>query len=565
MVRRRSFVIVILAISFLALLGLYLEKNSRFTRLKTFLQSDSISTDMLNYGAMGKIFKRMDYVRITSNSGERFKKSENNQKDIERITFQKKRKVGDFLYQATPSRLKDAKDQKNQTLKNKPHWPIVSITIDDEYLYDPKIGILVNREHRDNKWERKAHVEIIKNNHSVFRSAIGLRVHGGRRLLRKPYNGFRLYFREEFGAVKLPDNLLFDNKNIPIRTLVLQTTDWPNGFPMNNPLAYDLADHIGCVSPQTQLVEIYLNNRSLGMGYATEHQSRKQWQHHVGHKEFGFYKYKSKVSEKDKLVYHDYFWNLFRNPNHLLMSRVAEKIDLENLSLQIITWGFCGTTDYCQGTGVVDLRDPKAKLHWIIWDMDHSFYDFWAAKKKRKIWEQDGFRLLYGKGGSTCGRTVLFTKLLDKSDEYRNNFIKLATEILNHKLTQEFLQSRVDYYKMMLKNFGKPHEAYIDIMRQFMRERPDFFRKEMAYHLKLSGPYRVDVSFPDNRTIEVDGYPYQGSYSGQYFHDFPCVLDLKGENSKKFLYWLVDGKRKNERSLTIQVRGDVTVEAVFDD
>jgi len=522
---------------------------------------------MLNYGSMGKIFKRMDYVRVTSNSGERFIKSEKDQDDLERITFQKKRKVGDLLYQATPPRFKDPKNINNQTLKNKPHWPIVSITVDDEYLYDPEIGILVNRGHNDNKWERKAHVEIIKDNHSVFQSAIGLRVHGGKRRFKQAYNDFRVYFREEFGAAKLPDNLLFDNKNIPIRTLILKTTDWPVGYPMNNPLAYDLADHIGCISPQTRLVEIYLNNRSLGMGFATEHQSRKQWQHHVGHKDFGFYKYKGNVSEEDNRIYHRYFWETTRSPDRLSMSRVGEKIDLDNLSLQIIIWGFCGTTDFCQGTGVIDLVDPKAKLHWIIWDMDHSFYDFWGVtrKSKRKSWQQSSMRLLYGKEADVCGRTILFTRLMKESQEYRHNFIKLATETLNHKLTQELLLSRVDYYKTMLKSFGKPHEEYITILQKFMRKRPDHFRKRMAYNLQLNGPHRLDVTLPGNRTIEIDGYSYQGSYSGGYFHDYPCTLNLKGANSKKFLYWLVDGKRIKGTPLTIQVKRDVTVEAVFDD
>lgn len=260
--RGRRLIFIFLSVVLLSAIGLYLENNSHFVRLKKALQTDSVSTGILNYGPMGKILKRLDYVRLTANDNERFKKTAGNQDDLEVITFQKKRKVNQYLYQATSSLSKHRirSDVLSGKVKNKKGWPILSIMADEKYLYDTEIGIVANRDKRGREWERKAQVSLIENGEVVFESSVGLRIHGGKRRIIKPYNSFRLHFREDYGAEKLPDNLLFENNGIPIKTLVVHTTDWPPGYPLNNPLAYDIANRIGCLAPQTRLVELYLND-----------------------------------------------------------------------------------------------------------------------------------------------------------------------------------------------------------------------------------------------------------------------------------------------------------------
>lgn len=561
------FFIIILCLAILAAIGVYLENSSQFSRLKNSLQCDSISSGILNYGPMGKILKRMDYVQLTANDNTRFKKTADRLTDLELITFQKKRHVNDFLFQATPfhseqlSRLRGIPNE----VKEKPGWPILSIVADNKYLYDPEMGIIANREKKGRLWERKARVSLIEKGQVVFSSAAGLRIHGGKRRTIKPYNSFRLYFRNEYGVESLPDDLLFDNNKIPIRTLVVHTTDWPPKHPLNNPLAYDVARRIGCLAPQTRLVEIYLNNQSLGMGYVTEHFSRKQWQYHLGHKEFAFYKFRGNLSEKDKRMYVNVFWKHTTNRDPLTFKKVGDEIDLDNMSRQIFAWAFCGTTDYCQGVGVFDYQKPKAKLFWLTWDMDHSFYDIGAARKvlSRKNWQQPAFKMFYFKGRHKCGRPKLFSRLMDESPEYRDFYINLITGLLNHRLTREYLLSRVSYYKKMLNDFGSPHSEYIVMLQEFMNNRPDFMRKDMVHYFKLKGPYQVNLLAPADKEFVIDGYSEPGSYRGEYFSGYPCTIHVKENSKNGFSHWLVDGEKKSTDSLRIEVKKETTIEAVF--
>jgi len=564
--RRRYYLIIfIFFVAIIAIAGLYFERSFYFEPLKQALQCDSISTELLNYGEMGKILKKLDYVHLVGNDNKRFKKTTKKQSDLEIITFQKKRRVGECLFQAGPYRSTETRVGETAEIREKPGWPVLSIDLPDNYLHDPVIGILANRQKNGKKWERKARVSIIKNGQIVFSSAAGLRVHGGKRRKIKPYNGYRLYFREEYGEKKLPDKLLFDNNAIPIRTLVIQTTDWPPDQPLNNPVAYDLARRIDCLAPQSQLVELYLNHRSLGMAFVTEHQSRKQWQYHLGHQQFVFYKFRSDISLHDNQLYHRLFWKPTTGRKPLTMKKVGESIDLDNLSRQMVIWAFCGTTDYCQGVAVFDELAPEARLYWLVWDMDHSFYDYSALLSglDRESWQQPGYGILYGKGGMSCGRTVLFTRLMKESPEYREYHINLIVGLLNHRLTRDFLLSRVSYYQKMLESFGSPHIDYILMLQEFMVHRPDFMRKDIGRLFGLKGPFRVNLQAPEEIKFDIDGYDESGSYEGSYFYDNPCTIGVKDGSSEGFSYWLVDGEKRMENPLQIKVKKNTEIEVVF--
>jgi len=558
---------LVFLIFFLIVTGFYLENSYRFQKIKSSLQNDTISTEILNFGQMGKILKRLDYIQIKANDNTRFKVTDQHQDDLELITFQKKRMVNEFLYQAAPLHKRKGIRLKSTELKKKEKkgWPILSISINDKALYDQEIGIIANREKKGRFWERKANVSFIENGQIIFSSDVGLRIHGGKRRTIKPYNSFRLYFKQEYGAERLPNNLLFDNKAFPIQTLVVHTTDWPPNHPFNNPLAYDIANQIGSIAPQTRLVELYLNNKSLGMSYVTEHLSRKQWAHHFGHKEFMFFKFRGSRSARDKQRYNEIFFKQIADKSPLTIEKTGAQIDIDNLSRQIFGWAFCGTTDYCQGVGVLDYQDPQSKLAWLTWDMDHSFYDHGATRNylERKNWEQPAFKMMYFEGWHICGRPVLFSRLMRESEEYRKYFINLISGLLNHKLTKEFLFSRIAYYKTMLDAYGQPHHKYIDMLREFMAKRPGFIRKDIAHYFQLKGPFIVKLVAPKEKEFIIDNYPEKGVYEGYYYYGFPCTIKLEGKSRENFSHWLIDGEKELSDSLNINIKNKTVIEAVF--
>jgi hypothetical protein len=246
------------------------------------------------------------------------------------------------------------------------------------------------------------------------------------------------------------------------------------------------------------------------------------------------------------------------------MERVAKTIDLDNFSRHVFSWAFNGTTDACQGVGILNPKDPGSRLRWINWDMDHSFYDLKAEIQEldRPNWMQEGMGLINDPDGS-CDRQVLFARLIRESDPYRRYFSALVTETLNHRLTEEFLLGRVGYYRRMLQEFGLPHREYSAMLEEFMRHRAEFLRGEMMKEFQLDGPFSCRVPVAAGLPLLIDGYKYDTRYTGRYFKGQKIVLEPAGSVGNIFSHWLVDGKKVTGPRLEHPVENDVIIEAIF--
>jgi len=99
----------------------------------------------------------------------------------------------------TASAYKDLMDQAFTDI------PSISIITDNDNLFDPQTGIYVNAEGHGFEWERECSVELINPDQSEgFNVNAGLRIRGGwSRHPDFPKHSFRLFFREEYGDIKL--------------------------------------------------------------------------------------------------------------------------------------------------------------------------------------------------------------------------------------------------------------------------------------------------------------------------------------------------------------------------
>jgi hypothetical protein len=288
----------------------FVSTSEKFANLKRTLQVRTVPTSILRYGPMGDILRELDRVSFVANDFKRFKRTGHHNEDIDIISFQKKRVVGDVLVVANPFGVfEHASTTVAKSVKQKVDWPILAISIPEKSLNDPEIGIMVNRDKKGSRWERIAHASYLEKGELVFETYVGLRMHGGLRLTTKKWKpGFRLYFKKKYGMKNIAKGVILKDSEVPVRTLVLQTVVWPPGYPMNNPLAYDISKQIGCVVPETRLVEVYINGKRYGMMVAVEHLSRRQWGQRFSHEDFNFYKFRSKNSSVDTKMYSKKFW-----------------------------------------------------------------------------------------------------------------------------------------------------------------------------------------------------------------------------------------------------------------
>lgn len=545
------------------LLGNFLENSEYFRPLRSTLRSRSVPTGMLNYGALGKNLKRMERILAVPNDFQRFPKSGRASIDRNANIFQKKRLVTDRLFISNPRGAAGFPSTRMMAGKTfHKGWPVISIAVDKDFLYDEKTGILTNFTKRGREWEKLAYVSYFEDGNLLFASGCGLRLHGGSS--RWLGRHFRLYFREDYGANQFQPGVLFSPEAQPIKRVVVHY-DWPDETPFVSCLAYDIARRMGCDAPEAKPALLYFNGNPRGLYFVSEHVGRKQWESHVGHSRFLFRRYRAvsdAESEKgfDKLK----AWSL--NPHvRMTMEEAAKHVDLDKLTRNLLSYAFCATDDWKQGAAVLDKTKTVPQWYWVNWDMDRSFFfqtPHEHIARKGRIWEKVGLERILNPA-STEPRSVVCLRLLNESPRYRRYFIRLLQDLLNHRLNDRFFRNRIRYYSTLAASYRKKMLKPVGLLREFLSKRPRFMRKEARDYFGLKGFYFCEITAPPGAKLKIDGYWEDAPYNGWYFEGFPVTAEIMGASRKSLSYWLVNGKQIAEKTLRLPVVSQTSIRAVF--
>ena len=345
--------------------------------------------------------------------------------------------------------------------------PTLSLVLDEQDLHDPARGILANVMEHGPDWERPASVSYFEGGALRFATGVGVRVHGGGSRITSERQGFRLYFRRKFGATQVPPGILFEDDAQPIRRLVVHNdvradrdgTTWQ----FANPLAYDIAEAVGAIAPDTKAVRFYVNGEYYGVFVLTERIDERFFEAHWGHG--------SVRVEQEKF---DELWTKVSATRPLTMAGVSEEVDLENLTRWFIAVAFAGTRDAYQGPGQFENRTrERAEWFWINWDMDQSF----------RNWDLDSYQYLLerineGRKGRNRAepRPTLLTNLIAEDPAYREYFMRTVAQVLDEQLTQAFLDERYRHYATLAGTMGVEDREFLPRLKEFLDKRRDFFR-----------------------------------------------------------------------------------------
>lgn len=248
--------------------------------------------------------------------------------------------------------------------------PTVSLSLKDADLFDRETGILTNRRQRGNEWERPGTISYYEAGKLRYASAAGVRIHGGGSRLRMKRQGFRLYFRRRYGSVPVPGELLFgDDHRHPLRVLVAHNDARParrRFWHLVNPLAYDIAEAIGCIVVPTRPVRFLLNGEFQGVYVLSEHVHPRHF--FAPH---GLRRVSADADEFKEL------WRQIRKTSPFTAAALRPLVDVENLTRWFISIVFCATRDPYQAPN--QFRDADRILgqwFWVNWDMDGSFRNY---------------------------------------------------------------------------------------------------------------------------------------------------------------------------------------------
>ena len=445
--------------------------------------------------------------------------------------------------------------------------PLMSVYVEQGDLEE----IWSNRLRRGRAWERSAFVSYFEHGRLRFGSGAGIRLHGGRSRHAQQLVSFRLYFRETYGARRFPPGILFDPASDPIRHLVLHgdKRHYQNegGRRLANPLAYDFARRLGALAPRTQPVTFWLNGKRHGLYVLTEHLDGNYLQSHYGHQLFTMVRTKfdqwTERGRKDDPIAYLELVRFAQSARWWSLDDIGGRVDLDNLSRWFISLLICGTTDPFQGSALLDETRPEARWFWINWDMDHSFTSP-VRPARYKPWEVDLFRQIVFEE-SLDPRSLLLRNLIEYHPTYLSYLLNLYTEAINHRLTQEFIEGRLQHYEGVARAYGLRDVAFIDQARSYLARREPILRERMGRFLRGGAHHRVTVVIPAGRTVEIDGYPKTADYSGWYFDTVPVNLRAAPEDHGEFAYWRMAGKTVSEPEVELTIDKDTRIAAVFAD
>ena len=557
------------SIAVILCLAFWMEKSEAWASMRRALRSRTVPSSLLRYGVLGELLRRNGLVAAEDNDGTVYPRAEG-PGDTDLVNpFQKKRQAGDSLFRANPggvaampgSGLLDRDEMA-------PGWDRVVLAASDEALLDPETGLMVHWKEKGREWERVAHVSYYRGRELLFASGCGLRMHGGK--YRKLKRNFRLYFRAAYGSDALRGGILWHEGAGPVKTLVLKR-DRHYGMLFPNSIAFDIVRRLGALTPAYHPIGLYLNDQFRGVYCLTEHLSRRQWRAHLGHDDFFFVRSKGDSDAASADAYKELLRWVRDTPAPMSLEEAGRHVDLNNLSRHLLSVMFLANGDWLQGAAVLDKRDAQSRWRWVSWDMDQCFVTVGSEVDPDRKWEQEAFTLMLDRGrtkktGTLCPRgdgdvrAALFLRLWMECPEFRDRFLRLVSDELNHRLDEEFLLSRWSLYMHLGELAGADEQGMKRVAQigKFVRFRPAFVREQVGEYAGAGRPVTCEVTGPPGIEYEIDGYPEGPDYRGAYFAGQTITVSVAASASPAG--WKVNGVPVGGDVLSMGLHADTVIE-----
>jgi len=560
----RHILLIIFFIGSIIVGGYYLEKASDFQPLKEDLQNLSIPSPHLNFGKRGQLMRKLgleyevpeDYLKYFDPETGQFNLKDLIKFDtVGRSTQNGWTSLRTVSFEKLPSSLVVNAEAISGDL------PVLSIVIDKDDLFSAKKGIFTNAGGKGREWERNCYISYYDKGKLMIATGAGVRVHGGNQR-RGPIKSLRFYFRDIYGKEGIDAGIFFDGeRGRKLGRMILRKEPV-----FLNALAFDISERIGCIVPKTQPVRVYLNGEPYGPNYRfaiTEHLSKSFMASNFGHDDFVLVRSKPekvrRPREYEKL--RDWANN---TKERMTMAKAARYVDLENLSLWWISQIFTANTSIYQGLAFLDNKDPENKWFWVNWDMDNAFVN--KNESGIEIWEQELIlKKLMKNRYHRRPRALVFRRLMQEDPQYKKYFESLLTEKLNHVLTQDYLQSRTDYYQHIQTQIDST-SSLIKGIRDFIEHRHEFVFKLMHKYFESPGSYYCHVEGNKTMTYTVDGFPARAGYRGIYFKGASVQIRVDDPSlQKKIDHWRINGRKVKSRGndLTYVIEANTTITPVF--
>ena len=405
------------------------------------------------------------------------------------------------------------------------------------------------------KREVGAVAELLSDTGDVMNQNVGIRIQGasGRERWDKR---FTLAARKEFGGSPVFDTVLYDG--VLTHSVMLKSQ-------LPDAIVGDLASDRAVALQRSIPVSLYLNGEHWYDCYLLERYDEQYFRQH--------YQVDDRILVKNGMVKacpdfdaekYDYSTFMgwvqdsdFTNPAE--WASFQEQADVQSyIDYIAINFMLCNL-DFGDYYNYVLWRAPPlggrqgeaAKWKWCVYDVDALTWvdeDKYGSREAVNVFS-------YGEEDRGIDTMTIFPALKVNA-EFRQRFATSFMDILNNNFAPERVEK-------VLESYGYD----LDYLNGYFRKRPAYAAKYLAQELGLTGTLEtVTVTAdPEMGSVTVNTSQVDlssGSWSGQYYTDYPITVTAQANEGYEFLGWKGDADTLDP-SLTLPMDGGLNLEAVF--
>ena len=436
--------------------------------------------------------------------------------------------------------------------------PVMSLSIDDDYLYDDTIGIYKNF---TTDWMRAGNIELFKDGVSQFSKNVAVRISGdgSRKLAQK---SIAIFMKDAYGSKTLKYPLFAYKPQIQeVKSFILRNSgnDW--GMTMlrdglTQTIAKDI-DNIDFFSYEPAV--LFINGAYHGICNIREKPNENYIQANHG------------VNSKDVILLDntiDAEYKKIRdfarqNPMNITQNYayIESQVDIDELIKYEIMEIFVGNNDWPRkNTRYWKENKAGSKWRFFLYDTDLSY-----ARISADTAQLNNFKVA---SLSSTGNTI-YRNLLN-NPEFVNRFTSTFSTYLNTILLSQNTVHILDTLSQKIAPEIPRHFQYwhqrswnksVDKVRNYLLQRVSSIKSHMQAEFALGlGEHTLAITKAQNGKILIDGITLNQDYNGTYFHNAILKLQAIPDAGYQLGSWS-NGAQSSEIQITMDT--NQTINAQF--
>lgn len=461
-------------------------------------------------------------------------------------------------------------------------FPVVSIGVTDEFLFDPQKGLFMQggavrdtlwHKPGANFWSRKevrVHVDIIESDGKLVHSSLtGMRLFGGMSRL-FPQKSLALVARKRFGESRFDHPFFGEEGPKDIKFMVLRNSGSDFGKThFRDAFMTSLLDKVDIDKQAYQPVHVYINGKYWGIYNIREKVNRFfiADHHDVDKDSIDLLEHKGLVRRGSSRHYRHMLSfiekkGLRDSANYAYVQKLME---VDNFMDYQIAQIFYDNQDAGGNIKYWRPRAPGGRWRWILYDTDWGF-----GLQTKKAYRNNSLAFHTAPNGphwpNPPWSTFLLRKLLENK-QFKTDFVNRFADHLNTTFAVDRVLNRVDDFYFNLEPEMPRHlqrwnlsesrwNDQVDVLRAFAQERPRYMRMHLMEKFNTGALRQVEALATAGGTILINDYVRVRDryFQGVYFERYPITVKAVPDYGYRFIGWEGVPVSEDRREFTLSLR-----------